>query len=150
MIVEVAIGTLLLSDNAQIIPAEASMIRIESRILMLEAFRFDSGNFFCDKYIPTIPIGTLIQNIHCHISLATIKPPNAGPTISASPPIPLQIPQARPRSSDGKADVKIAIDIGVMTEAPIPSIIRATIRKLMLFDSAHKIEPITNTRIPRL
>ena len=96
------------------------------------------------------PSGTLIQKIHCQVNLATIRPPRAGPTISASPPIPLQIPKAFPRFATGTAAVKIAIDIGVMTEAPIPAMTRATINNGIRLANAQNTEPSVKTKMPRL
>ncbi len=66
------------------------------------------------------PIGTLSQKIHCQAMPSATAPPTTGPAIRASPVTPLNIPNALPRSSRGKAAPSSAIASGMTNAAPAP------------------------------
>ncbi len=93
-------------------------------------------------------MGTLIQKIQFHPQVETMTPPRAGPMMSANPPTPLQMPSARPLVAAGNALVRMAIDIGVITEAPIPCTTRAAMSTSSVGDRAATTEPTTNTMNP--
>ena len=73
------------------------------------------------------PIGRLIQKIQRQPSLSVMKPPIAGPMISAHPVTPLKMPSARARSSRPNAPLRIAIASGITSAAPAPCAARAAI-----------------------
>ena len=72
------------------------------------------------------PIGTLSQKIQCQEMPLTIAPPTSGPSATARPLIPPQMPSARPRRSAGtEADRMVSVN-GITIAPPRPWAARAT------------------------
>ncbi|MHC2510002.1 hypothetical protein ACVII1_005240 [Bradyrhizobium elkanii] len=100
------------------------------------------------RAIATRPIGRLIQKIQRQPRCSVMKPPIAGPMISAHPVMPLKTPSARARSSRPKAPLRIAIASGITSAAPAPCRARAAIRAAALPASAQAADATTNRPIP--
>ena len=73
----------------------------------------------------TSPIGTLSQKIQFHETPLTIAPPTSGPSATARPPMPPQMPSASPRRSAGTAAERIVSVSGVTIAPPTPWSARA-------------------------
>ena len=58
-------------------------------------------------------MGTFSQKIQCHETPFTIAPPTSGPIAIASPPMPPQMPSARPRRFRGTAAERMVSVSGV-------------------------------------
>ena len=99
------------------------------------------------------PIGTLSQKIQCQEMPVTIAPPTSGPSATARPLIPPQMPSARPRRSAGtEADRTVSVN-GITIAPPRPWAARATSSAKIdgasaaAADAAVKIAmPITSSR----
>ena len=74
----------------------------------------------------TSPIGTLSQKIQCQEMPLTIAPPTSGPSATARPLIPPQMPSASPRRSAGTEADRIVSVNGITIAPPRPWAARAT------------------------
>ncbi len=84
---------------------------------------------------PAMPIGTLRKNTDSQPKFSTIQPPRVGPSASATPETPAQIPIALARSSGGNVTVRIESVPGISIAAPMPCRTRKTISWLLVDDS---------------
>src|ERR1700710_1204318 len=66
------------------------------------------------------PRGTLSQKIHCHEMPSTTAPPTSGPSATARPEMPDQMPSAMPRRSAGNAAASSVRLSGSTSAAPAP------------------------------
>ena len=71
----------------------------------------------------------MIQKIQCHELTCTTAPPTSGPSATAIPLIPDQIPIATPRRSCGNASASRVSVSGVAIAAPTPCSARAAISR---------------------
>ena len=95
-----------------------------------------------------MPIGTLRKKIHCHESPSTTAPPTTGPSATARPLRPDQMPIARPRRSAGKAaDSSVRLS-GMTSAAPRPCTLRAAIRRPLEVARAAPSEPAVKIARP--
>ena len=88
-----------------------------------------------------MPMGTLSQKIHCQERPSTTAPPTTGPSATARPAVPLQMPRARPRRAGGTAAERIVRVSGVTTAPPTPCRARAAMSASMLGAIAASAEP---------
>ena len=74
-----------------------------------------------------MPIGTLIQKIHCQARPSTTAPPTNGPSAIPRPMTPDHTPSAMPRFSGGTAsDTRVSVS-GRRMAAPTPWMARPAI-----------------------
>ena len=98
----------------------------------------------------TSPIGTLSQKIQCHETPPTIAPPTSGPIAIARPPIPPQMPSARPRRSGATAAERIVSVSGAMIAPPTPCTARAMSSALAEVESAANADAPVKSRRPNV
>ena len=70
-------------------------------------------------------IGTLSRKTHRQLTVEASTPPTTGPSAVPTPPIPINAPVTRGRTSSGVAFVTSANAVGSTTAAPTPWTIRA-------------------------
>ncbi|BAR54963.1 hypothetical protein ACVIWV_000489 [Bradyrhizobium diazoefficiens] len=107
-----------------------------------------SRNRASTRAIAIRPIGRLIQNTQRQPRCSVMKPPMAGPMISAHPVMLLKMPSARARSSRPNVPLRIAIASGITSAAPAPCNARAAISAVALPASAQAADATTNRAIP--
>ena len=95
-----------------------------------------------------MPTGMLMKKIHSQPRVSTRTPPTSGPTSVATPAVAPHSAIARPRRSDGKIRVMIAIVCGVIIAAPRPWNTRATIRPSIVPVRPHHSEDSVKTVSP--
>ena len=98
--------------------------------------------------MPSMLIGTLIQNTDCQPQCSIKKPPTAGPAknpAATMAPIP---PKARPRSLPRKALAIMAWQLEIMALEPKPCTRRAKIIQLKLCEKVASSEPIPKNKKP--
>jgi hypothetical protein len=100
------------------------------------------------KAMAIVAIGRLIQKIHRHPRVSVMKPPTAGPIMRAHPVMPLNMPNARARTSLANSPLRMAIASGLTRAAPAPWADRAAISVSTLPDSAHAIDARVNRKMP--
>jgi hypothetical protein len=95
-----------------------------------------------------MPIGTLIQKIHCHDAYSVIPPPITGPSATPSPLIPPHSPKASPRRS-GATTLASSVSVSGMTTAPpSPCTARAATSAPTLGASAAAADATVKTDMP--
>ena len=97
-----------------------------------------------------IPIGTLIQKIHCQESPSTTAPPTRGPTATASPPSAPQMPRATLRRAAGTPAERRVKESGTMSAPPAPWRARAATRTSMLGARAAAADEAVNSASPTM
>ena len=100
-----------------------------------------------------MPTGTFSQKIHCHEMPWITAPPTSGPSATPRPLTPDHTPSARPRRSEGTAELRIVRLSGATMPAPRPCTARAAINAPVVgasaaaADATVKMEsPMTKTR----
>ena len=88
-----------------------------------------------------MPIGTLIQKIHCQERPSAMAPPTSGPMAMARPPMPPQAPSARARRSGDTAAERIVSVSGMMIAPPTPWSAREMISVSVVPAMAASAEP---------
>ena len=96
----------------------------------------------------TMPMGTFSQKIHCHDRPSTTAPPTRGPSATASPATPPQMPSIAPRRSGGTAADRIVSVSGVTMALPTPCIARNAISAPDVGASAAAAEPAVKIAMP--
>ena len=86
-------------------------------------------------------MGTLSQKIHCQERPSTMAPPTTGPSATARPATPPQMPSAMPRRAGGTAAERIVRVSGVTIAPPTPCRAREAISQSMLGAIAAAAEP---------
>ena len=97
-----------------------------------------------------MPMGTLIQKIHCQDAASVTAPPMTGPSAAPRPAVAPQRPSAMPRRCGG---VTLAMSVtvsGVTIAAPTPWTARAAISAPMPGASAEAALPAVNTMTPMI
>ena len=97
-----------------------------------------------------MPMGTLIQKIHCQDAASVTAPPMTGPSAAPRPAVAPQRPSAMPRRCGG---VTLAMSVtvsGVTIAAPTPWTARAAISVPMLGASAEAALAAVNTVMPMI
>ena len=97
-----------------------------------------------------MPMGTLIQKIHCQDAESVTAPPMTGPSAAPRPTMAPQRPSARPRRCGG---VTLAMRVrvsGMTIAAPMPWTARAAISVSMLGASAAAALAAVNTVTPMI
>ncbi len=95
-----------------------------------------------------MPIGTLSQKIHCQERPSTIAPPTTGPSATARPLTPPQMPSAMPRRAGGTAAERIVRVSGVTIAPPTPCRALAATSASMPGASAAAAEPTVKIARP--
>jgi hypothetical protein len=94
--------------------------------------------------------GMLRRKIHRHPTLWTSSPPVSGPMARPSDETPVQIPIARPRSSEGNWSRMIASASACMIAAPAPSSTRAATSNSPSLTAPARREPAANAISPAM
>src|SRR5207248_648731 len=87
------------------------------------------------------------QKIQFHETPSTIAPPSSGPSATARPPTPPQMPSARPRRCAGTADERMVSVSGVTIAPPTPCTARAMSSAVAVVESAAALEEELRPRL---
>ncbi len=104
--------------------------------------------------MPKTPTGTLTRKTSRQ-SISDTSPPTTSPMKDPAMPATMLMPSAMPRSSCGKASVRIAVELAISRAPPIPCTMRPKISSSapadpVLGTTDSPIEAIVNTRNPAL
>ncbi|KAF1042215.1 MAG: hypothetical protein GAK35_02829 [Herbaspirillum frisingense] len=97
--------------------------------------------------MPTTPMGTLIRKIQCHDRLSTSQPPSTGPTTGPNWPAMEIEASAAMYCAPGTLLSTASRPTGNSMEPPMPCTTRAASSCGSVCAVAHRMEPITNTRM---
>jgi hypothetical protein len=101
---------------------------------------YDSSSLRMASGTSTRPTGTLTQKIQCHEMPSTIAPPTTGPSATARPATPPQMPSAAARFSFGNAFAITVSVSGITIAPPTPCAARATTSAVAVGASAAAAE----------
>jgi hypothetical protein len=130
-------------ENSPVVP-RARPVRSNAR----DSSAVDSRTTRAAMTTAAAPMGTLRRKIDSHLTFSTSQPPAVGPSASASPETPAQMPMAFARSLGGKVTVRIDREPGMSSAAPTPWMARKEMSCPVDWARPHANEASVNTARP--